>query len=334
MQPPQQATRKRVSVVAGGAGFIGSHLCDYLLKRGDRVIALDNLCTGCADNLREASSSTDFKLVKADVVDKSSLDLLLGIRNSEDWWGSMNLKIDCVYHLASRASPVDFVDHALEILDSNSEGTKNLIQLALQHNARFLLASTSECYGSAAVVPQPETYWGCVNSIGVRSCYDEGKRFGEALTMAHVRNGLNGRIVRIFNTYGSRMRKTDGRVIPSFVSQAISSTPLTVHGSGMQTRSFCHVSDLVQGLYLAMNVGSSGEVINLGNPEEVTMMQVAQKVIDISHSASSLNYVALPQDDPPRRCPDISKAKRLLGWEPHVQLDEGLTSTIEWFFAH
>ena len=304
------------SLVTGGAGFIGSHLCDHLLQKGERVIALDNLGSGARDNIAHLLDDGQFTFVRHDVREPLSVDG----------------RVDFVYDLASRASPADFASHAVEIMMTNSLGVFNTISLALEKKARFLMASTSETYGDPDVSPQPETYWGHVNPLGPRSCYDESKRFSEALTMACVRyHGLDGRIIRIFNTYGPRMRLDDGRVVPNFVTQALSGKPMTVYGDGTQTRSFCYVTDLVRGIYLMMHADTKGEVVNLGNPTEMTVLEFASKIRALTGSRSEIAFEPLPENDPLQRRPDISKAKRLLGWEPEVGLDEGLRLTVAWF---
>ncbi len=306
----------QTSLVAGGSGFIGSHLCEYLLGKGERVIAVDNLGSGRKANIEGLLGNDRFSFIEHDVREPLKID------------GN----IDFVYNLASRASPVDFATEPVEIMMTNSLGTYNLINLAKAKNARFLMASTSECYGDPEVSPQPETYWGHVNPNGPRSCYDESKRFSEALTMTYVRHeGLDGRIIRIFNTYGPRMRLDDGRVVPNFVTQALAGKPMTVYGDGLQTRSFCYVSDLVRGIYLMMHADTRGEVVNLGNPVEMTVLEFAKKIKAITGSSAEIVFRPLPENDPMQRRPDISKAKRLLGWEPEVGLDEGLKMTIEWF---
>jgi nucleoside-diphosphate-sugar epimerase len=306
----------KTSLVAGGSGFIGSHLCEYLIDMGERVIAVDNLGSGRKANIEGLSGNERFLFVEHDVREPLKID------------GN----IDYVYNLASRASPVDFATEPVEIMMTNSLGTYNLINLAKAKNARFLMASTSECYGDPEVSPQPETYWGHVNPNGPRSCYDESKRFSEALTMTYVRHeGLDGRIIRIFNTYGPRMRLDDGRVVPNFVTQALAGKPMTVYGDGLQTRSFCYVSDLVRGIYLMMHADTRGEVVNLGNPVEMTVLEFAQKIKAITGSNAEIVFRPLPENDPMQRRPDISKAKRLLGWQPEVGLDEGLKTTVGWF---
>lgn len=305
------------SLVAGGSGFIGSHLCEYLLSKGERVIAVDNLGSGSISNISHLTRRNDFKFIQHDIREPLKVDG----------------KIDYIYNMASRASPVDFSKYPVEIMMTNSLGVYNLINMALEHKAGFLMASTSESYGDPEVGPQPETYWGHVNPVGPRSCYDESKRFSEALTMSYVRyHGLNGRIIRIFNTYGPRMRLDDGRVVPNFITQALAGKPITVYGDGTQTRSFCYVSDLVRGIYLMMqSQDTRGEVVNLGNPNEMTVLEFAEKIKAMTDSKSDIVFKPLPENDPLQRRPDIRKARKLLGWEPEVGLEEGLGRTIEWF---
>jgi dTDP-glucose 4,6-dehydratase len=294
------------SVVTGGAGFLGSHLCDSLLAKGHRVICVDNLETGSLANIEHMRSDA-FVFLPHDVVEP--------IRIEEP--------VDFVYHLASPASPIDYLRLPLQTLKTGSYGTHHALGLAKFKRARFLLASTSEVYGDPQVHPQPETYWGHVNPIGPRGVYDEAKRYAEALTMAyHRQQGLDTCIVRIFNTYGSRMRPHDGRAIPTFVRQALEQKPLTVFGDGSQTRSFCYVDDLVRGLILLMESGEHLPV-NIGNPQEFTLLELAEKVIEI-FGGGPIVFEALPIDDPKVREPDITRARQILGWEPEVALDEGL----------
>jgi nucleoside-diphosphate-sugar epimerase len=301
-------------LVAGGAGFIGSHLCEALLARGDRVVAVDNLLTGRRANIAHLEGSSDFRFIEHDVCEAFDA----------------GEPLDAVMDLASPASPVDFRTLALEILAVGSTGTRNLLELARAHGARFFLASTSEVYGEPLVHPQPETYWGNVNPIGPRSCYDEAKRFSEALTMAYHRtHGLDVRIVRIFNTYGPRMRPDDGRVVTNFLVQALTGQPLTIYGDGTQTRSFCYVDDEVRGLLTLLD-GPVTFPVNIGNPNEFTMLELAELVLDVTASASSLAFEPLPQDDPTQRRPDITIARDELGWTPTVQLREGLVRMTEW----
>lgn len=301
----------------GGAGFIGSHLVDSLLARGYKVFALDNLITGREDNLAAAKKNPDFSFINYDVTRELPV---LG-------------PIDYVYHLASPASVPDYQKYPEETAMVNTTGTLGALKVAKAHNAKFLFTSTSEVYGDPKEHPQKETYWGNVNPIGVRACYDEAKRFGEMLTMLYVRkHGVDARIVRIFNTYGPRMRKNDGRVISNFINQAIAGTPLTVYGDGSQTRSFCYVSDMVEGLIALMEKeGTNGEVVNLGNPEEYTMLDLAEKIKTMTGATVPIVHTELPADDPTKRKPDITKAKSLLGWSPVVSVTEGLTKTVEYY---
>jgi dTDP-glucose 4,6-dehydratase len=295
------------AVVTGGAGFLGSHLCEYLLGKGYRVICVDNLETSSLENL-EHLRDTDFVFRSHDVTDHIEIDE----------------PVDQVYHLAALASPIDYMRQPLLSLKTGSYGTHHALGLAKLKRARFLLASTSEVYGDPEVHPQPESYWGNVNPIGPRGVYDEAKRYAEALTMAyHGQQGVDTAIVRIFNTYGPRMRSHDGRAIPTFVRQAVENEPLTVFGDGSQTRSFCYVDDLVRGLHL---LADSGEhlPVNLGNPREFTILELAQTVIKVTSSKSEIVYEALPIDDPQVRQPDITRARQLLGWEPEIELEEGL----------
>ncbi len=300
------------SVVTGGAGFLGSHLCEALLRRGHRVVCVDNLETGSLANVEHLRGEAFLFLPQ---------DLTEHVEIAEP--------VDFVYHLASPASPIDYLRLPLQTLKVGSYGTHNALGIAKVKRARFLLASTSEVYGDPQVHPQPETYWGHVNPIGPRGVYDEAKRYAEALTMAyHRQQGVDTAIVRIFNTYGPRMRPHDGRAIPTFMRQALEAKPLTVFGDGSQTRSFCFVDDLVRGLIL---LAESGEhlPVNIGNPAEMTLLQLAETVLKVTGSASQVVYEALPVDDPQVRQPDITRARQLLGWEPEVGLEEGLTRTLE-----
>jgi len=302
-------------LVTGAAGFIGSHLCDRLLAEGHEVIAVDNLLTGSMANLEHLDERQGFRFLLHDVCEPLTIEEPL----------------DGVFHLASPASPKDYMEHPIETLDVGSLGTRRMLELARQHGAGFLLTSTSECYGDPLVHPQPETYWGNVNPVGPRSCYDEAKRFAEALTMAYRRvYGLRTSIARIFNTYGPRMKLDDGRVVPTFLDQALRGVPLTVYGEGSQTRSFCYVSDMIEGLWRLWLSGEPGP-INLGNPVELTVLEFARKILELTGSNSPLQFLPLPEDDPRRRRPDIRKARELLGWEPRVSLEEGLRETIAWF---
>jgi dTDP-glucose 4,6-dehydratase len=299
-------------LVTGGAGFLGSHLCDELLLRGHHVICVDNLETGSLKNIEHIRSPA-FEFLMKDIVEPYFVER----------------PIDFVYHLASPASPIDYLRLPLHTLKVGSYGTHHTLGLAKKHRARFLIASTSEVYGDPQVHPQQETYWGHVNPIGPRGVYDEAKRYAEALTMAyHRQQGVDTAIVRIFNTYGSRMRPHDGRAIPTFLRQALLNRPITVFGDGSQTRSFCYVDDLIRGIIALAESGQTGP-INIGNPNEFTLLQLAETIIEVSGSSSEIVYEALPVDDPQVRQPDISLARTLLGWEPEVELREGLLRTIE-----
>ena len=301
-------------LVTGGAGFLGSHLCDELLLRGHRVICVDNLETGTLANI-EHIRSDEFIHLNLDIIEPYFIDE----------------PIDFVYHLASPASPIDYLRLPLATLKVGSYGTHHTLGLAKFHRARFLIASTSEVYGDPQIHPQPETYWGHVNPIGPRGVYDEAKRYAEALTMAyHRQQGVDTAIVRIFNTYGPRMRPHDGRAIPTFLRQALQDRPITVFGDGSQTRSFCYVSDLIDGIFrLAMS--NFHDPVNLGNPREMTIKQFADEIIRITGAKSAIEYKPLPVDDPKVRQPDISRAKQVLGWEPRVGFEEGIKKTIEYF---
>lgn len=306
-------------LVAGGAGFIGSHLCKSLLDSGIQVVSLDNLSTGNKDNIAQLLENENFHFVEADTCD-SNLPNKLSDR-----------RFDELYDLASPASVTYIMEHPLETAQANSIGTRNLLEIAKKNKAKFLFASSSETYGDPKEHPQKESYWGNVNPVGVRSGYDEGKRFGEALCMAYYRQlDLPVRIVRIFNTYGPNSSPKDTRVIPQFVTQAIQNKPLQIHGNGKQTRSFCYVSDLVDGMIKMMESSEIGP-INLGNPDEFTVLSVAKKIIEMTGSSSEIAYVQRPQDDPSRRKPDVSFAKEKLQWEPKMSLKEGLTRTIAYF---
>ncbi len=303
------------SVVTGAAGFLGSHLTDLLIDRGHRVIGIDNFVTGSVENIDHLGGNPNFKFIQQDVTEYLFL----------------HGRVDYVWHFASPASPVDYLELPIQTLKVGSLGTHKALGLAKDKGARFLIASTSEIYGDPLEHPQKETYWGNVNTIGPRGCYDESKRFAEALTMAyHREHKIDTRIVRIFNTYGPRMRLRDGRVVPAFVSQALSGKPLTVFGKGQQTRSFCYCSDLIEGIYRLM-MSNTDEPVNIGNPRELTILQFAKEIIRATGSKSTIVYKPLPQDDPKQRQPDITRAKTILGWEPAVELEEGLRRTIEYF---
>ena len=310
-------TLQPASVVTGAAGFLGSHLVDLLLARGHKVIGIDNFVTGRVDNISHLGGNPNFKFIEQDVTEFIFLDA----------------PVDYVWHFASPASPIDYLELPIQTLKVGSLGTHKALGLAKNKQARFLLASTSEIYGDPLVHPQPEEYWGNVNTIGPRGCYDEAKRFAEALTMAyHQEHGVETRIVRIFNTYGPRMRLHDGRVVPAFISQALKNKPITVFGKGQQTRSFCYVSDLIEGIYRLM-MGSYALPVNIGNPSEMTVLEFAREIIRATGSRSRIVFRPLPQDDPRQRRPDISKARKLLGWQPQVSLADGLHKTIEYFQA-
>jgi dTDP-glucose 4,6-dehydratase len=301
-------------LVTGGAGFLGSHLCDALLARGESVVCADNLLTGSTQNLAHLQHEPRFEFRQQDV----SRTFDFG-------------KVDYIFHLASPASPVDYLEHPVETLQVGSVGTMNCLELAKNYHAKFLLASTSECYGDPLEHPQKETYWGHVNPIGPRSVYDEAKRFAEAATMAyHRHHTVDTRIVRIFNTYGPRLQINDGRVISNFLKQALRGEDLTVYGDGSQTRSFCYVSDEVAGI-LALAKSDEHEPTNIGNPGEFTILECAQVVLDVTGSGSKIRFEPLPQDDPRQRRPDIGKAQRLLGWEPKIDLRTGLRMSLEYF---
>lgn len=304
-------------VVTGVAGLIGSHLTEALLARGDDVVGVDNLLTGQVSNLATVQGHPGFTFLRQDV--------------TAEGWLAVDGQVDAVLHLASAASPRDFTTKPVEILRAGSLGTFATVELAQRHDARHLLASTSEVYGEPLVHPQREEHWGNVNPIGPRACYDESKRFAEATVSTYARSfGLNSAIVRIFNTYGPRMRVDDGRVVSNFVVQALRGEPLTVHGDGSQTRSFCYVDDQVRGLIAMVDSDESGPV-NLGNPCEFTVLELAKRVVELTGSRSAIVHCPMPEDDPTQRQPDISLAKGLLGFEPRVQLDEGLTHTIAYF---
>jgi dTDP-glucose 4,6-dehydratase len=302
------------ALVTGGAGFLGSHLCEALLAEGYSVVAVDNLLTGRISNIEHLRREGQFEFLQLDI-------------NRRVDCGEVN----CVFHFASPASPVDYMVHGIETLKVGALGTMRALDIARKNNAKYLLASTSECYGDPLEHPQKETYWGNVNSIGPRSVYDEAKRFAEAVTMAYHRYyGVDTRIVRIFNTYGPRMQLNDGRVIPNFMKQAFRGEDLTVYGDGTQTRSFCYVKDEVEG-FLRLAQCDEHFPVNIGNPEEFTIIDCARRVIEITGSTSRIRYENLPQDDPKQRKPDITKAKTLLGWEPKIDLETGLRMSLDYF---
>lgn len=302
-------------LVTGGAGFLGSHLCDRLLHEGHTVIAMDNLITGSTDNIAHLAGHERFRFVRHDVTNYIYLQGPL----------------DAILHFASPASPVDYLELPIQTLKVGSLGTHNALGLALAKGARILIASTSEIYGDPLVHPQQESYWGNVNPIGPRGVYDEAKRFAEAMTMAYHRaHGVDTRIVRIFNTYGPRMRINDGRVVPNFIKQALHGEPLTVYGEGNQTRSFCYVEDLVDGIYRLL-ISDEVEPVNIGNPAELTILQFAQRINAIIGNEAGIIHKPLPKDDPQQRQPDITRARTILGWEPKISLDAGLEPTIDYF---
>ena len=302
-------------VVSGAAGFIASHMCDRLLAEGHSVIGIDNFLTGSSRNLNHLAGEPRFHFLERDITQPFTVEG----------------PVDGVLHMASPASPKDYLEHPIETLDVGSLGTRRMLELALAKGARYLLTSTSECYGDPLVHPQVETYWGNVNPVGPRSCYDESKRFAEALTMAYHRaHGLRTNIARIFNTYGPRMKLDDGRVVPAFLDQALRGLPMTVFGSGSQTRSFCYVSDMVDGLYRLMHCAEPYPV-NLGNSREMTILEFAGEIRRLTGACSEIAFQPLPEDDPRQRQPDISKARALLGWEPRVGLEEGLGQTVKYF---
>lgn len=302
-------------VVAGGAGFLGSHLCDALLERGDEVVCIDNYVTGSPDNVAHLADHAGFELVKQDITESFVIE------------GA----VDAVMNLASPASPKDYYELPIETLDVGSIGTRNLLELAKANDAKFFMASTSEVYGDPSVHPQTEDYWGNVNPIGVRSMYDEAKRFSEALSFAyHRKHGVAIRVVRIFNTYGPRMQPDDGRVVSNFITQALRGEPLTIYGDGQQTRSFCFVDDEIRGFLALLDSDETGP-INIGNPGEFTMLELAELVTELTGSDAGIVFEPLPSDDPKQRKPDITQATGKLGWEPSIDLREGLTRTIEFF---
>jgi dTDP-glucose 4,6-dehydratase len=302
------------TLITGGAGFLGSHLCDYLLEKGHDVVCMDNLITGSIDNINQITSDR-FKFINHNVTKYIDLEG----------------PVDYILHFASPASPIDYLEHPIPTLKVGSLGTHNALGLAKKKKSVFLIASTSEVYGDPLVHPQEEDYWGNVNPVGPRGVYDEAKRFAEAITMAYHRyHGIDAKIVRIFNTYGPRMRINDGRAIPNFLKQALTGKDLTAYGDGSQTRSFCYVSDLIEGIYRLL-ISDLNEPCNIGNPVEMTIQQMAEKILKASGSQSKIIYTPLPEDDPKVRQPNINKAKEHLGWEPQVKLDEGLKTTMDYF---
>ncbi len=310
-------------IVTGGAGFIGSHLTDKLISNDYEVYAIDNLLTGDERNIRHLQDNPLFHFIRHDIINPIPNAILDNFRN-----------LDCIYHLASPASPPQYRKYSIETLMVNSIGTKNLLDLALRFRSRFLLASTSEIYGNPRIHPQTESYYGNVNTLGIRACYDEAKRFAEAITMEYCRKfSTDTRIVRIFNTYGPRMQKDDGRVVSNFINQAIENVPLTVYGDGLQTRSFCYITDMINGIISAMETkGLNSEVINLGNPDEKTVIEIGNLILKLTGSSSKFSRVSDKyMDDPDRRKPDITKANKLLKWYPKISLANGLKETIQYF---
>jgi dTDP-glucose 4,6-dehydratase len=305
-------------LLTGGCGFIGSHLCDFLIEKDHSIVCMDSLITGKKENIEHLLKNKKFKFVKHDVTK----------------YISVKGKIDYVLHFASPASPVDYLKYPIKTLKVGSLGTHNSLGVAKAHKAKFLLASTSEVYGDPLVNPQPETDWGNVNCIGPRGVYDEAKRFAEAITLAYRRaHGIDTKIVRIFNTFGPRMRKQDGRAIPNFIEQALNNKPITIYGDGSQTRSFCYITDLIDGIYKLMN-SDLNEPVNIGNPNEMKLIELAEKIIELTSSKSKIIYKPLPIDDPKVRRPDIALARTKLGWQPKISLEEGLKKTIAYFKQH
>jgi len=307
--------KKKTVVITGGAGFIGSHLCDRLIQEGFSVICLDNFITGKMENIKHLAAHKNFRFIKHNV------SKYIDIKGKPDY----------VLHFASPASPIDYLKFPIQTLKVGSLGTHNALGLAKEKKAKFILASTSEVYGDPLIHPQPESYWGHVNCVGVRGCYDEAKRFAEAITMAYHRvHKIDTRIVRIFNTYGERMRMNDGRVVPNFIYQALNSKPITVYGRGCQTRSFCYIDDLIEGIFRLMQ-RRFNQPVNLGNPHEFTILELARLLVRLTGAKSKIIFKPLPQDDPRQRQPDISRAKKLLKWQPRIELEEGLKRAIAWF---
>jgi dTDP-glucose 4,6-dehydratase len=349
--PKSKIQNAPTSVVTGGAGFLGSHLVDYLLAKGHRVIAIDNLITGSVQNIDHlsdlAAALPGGVKGRGGIADKLAFKF---IQHDVTEFIYLHESVDYIWHFASPASPIDYLQLPIQTLKVGSLGTHKALGLAKQKKARFLLASTSEIYGDPLIHPQPETYWGNVNTLGPRGCYDEAKRFAEAMTVAYARqHHIDTRIVRIFNTYGPRMRLNDGRVVPAFLGQALKNKPITIFGDGSQTRSFCYYTDLIEGIYRLMTTdplppkiesesshktefaGGPTPVVNIGNPHELTMLQFAREVIAATNSKSKIIFKPLPQDDPKQRQPDITRARDWLKWEPRVPLSEGLKTTIEYF---
>lgn len=306
-------------LITGGAGFLGSWMCDYLLKNDAKVFCLDDLSTGILENILELSKHKNFVFLKKNVIEKIEI----------------KEKFDVIIHMASRPSPEDYIQFPVKTLEANSKGTNNVLEIARKHDSVLVYASTSEVYGDAKIIPTPENYWGFVNPIGIRSCYDEGKRFSEALLMAYNREyGLNTKIIRIFNTYGPRIRADGayGRALPRFIRQALKNQDVTIYGDGLQTRSFCYVTDTINAILKCIfNKKITATPINIGNPDEITIKELAEKIISKTKSNSAITFLERPEDDPQRRCPDITFAKTILDWKPVVNLDQGLENTISWF---
>ena len=314
-QKQEKESSTPVSLVTGGAGFLGSHLSDRLLEAGHRVIVLDNMLTGKQENIKHLAGNPNYEFIEHDVTK----------------YISVPGQVDYIFHFASPASPMDYLKYPIQTLKVGALGTHNALGLAKEKQATFLLASTSETYGDPLVHPQTEDYWGNVNPIGPRGVYDEAKRFAEAITMAYHRyHSVNTKIVRIFNTYGPRMRLKDGRVVPAFIGQALQGEPLTVFGDGGQTRSFCYVTDLIEGIF-RLSQHETHQPVNIGNPAEMTILQFAEKILDTIQTGVEIEFRTLPEDDPKVRQPDITRAKTLLGWEPQVDFDDGIAATIEYF---
>lgn len=304
-------------LITGGAGFIGSHLSERLLAEGHHVIALDNLFTGSERNIEHLQGNPNFRFIKHDIIDSITID---------------NIKLDQIYNLACPASPIHYQENSIRTIKANTVGMINVLGLAHKHHARIMQASTSEVYGDPLEHPQTEAYRGNVNPIGPRACYDEGKRVAETLCFDyHRRHGMEIRVARIFNTYGPRMAADDGRVVSNFIIQALRGEPLTIHGDGSQTRAFCFITDMVDGLVRLMNQEKISGPVNLGNPNEITVLDIAKKILELTKSKSSIMHLPLPQDDPRQRCPDITLAKKELGWEPRIALDDGLQKVIHFF---
>jgi dTDP-glucose 4,6-dehydratase len=314
----------RKVLITGAAGFIGSHLCDIFVKKGYYTIGIDNFITGSPENISHIKNQSNFEFIKQDIIKSNSV---------EEISHHIEGKIDLILHFASPASPVDYINHPLETMKVNSIGTLNMLDLACKNKSRYLLASTSEVYGDPNIHPQIESYWGNVNPVGPRSVYDEAKRFSEAISFSYYKEfGLDARIIRIFNTYGPRMKANDGRVIPQFITQALNGEKITVYGNGSQTRSFCYVDDLIDGIYLfSTKENLQGEIINMGNHHESSILELANLILDKTSSKSQIIFKPLPEDDPQQRCPDITKINKLISWQPQIDLEDGIEKTINFF---